>query len=113
MGDTKTAGKFLIGGGYGLFLAFACFLLFYHLDNHLLWGDEGETAVLAKNVMQFGVPRTFDGTNYILLHGRRDENRDHVWIWSPWMQEYFAASSFILLGPTTWAARAPFSPSAI
>lgn len=109
MGDSKTAGNFFIGGSYGLFLAFAFFLLFYHLDNHLLWGDEGETAVLAKNVAQFGVPRTFDGTNYILLHGRRDENRDHVWIWSPWLQEYVAASSFILFGPTTWAARAPFA----
>ena len=109
MGDSKTAGKFLIGGSYGLFLAFACFLLFYHLDNHLLWGDEAETAVLAKNVAQFGVPRTFDGTNYIILHGTVDETRDHVWIWSPWLQEYIAASSFIVLGPTTWAARAPFA----
>ncbi|MGA2240779.1 MAG: hypothetical protein ABSH11_01900 [Verrucomicrobiota bacterium] len=109
MGDSKTAGKFFIGGGYGLFLAFAGFLLFYHLDNHLLWGDEAETAVLAKNIMQFGVPKTFDGTNYILLHGQKDENCDHVWVWSPWLQEYFAAGSFVLLGPTTWAARAPFA----
>jgi 4-amino-4-deoxy-L-arabinose transferase-like glycosyltransferase len=109
MGDSKTAGKLLIGGGYALFLAFAFFLLFYHLDNHLLWGDEGETAVLAKNVTRFGVPRTFDGTNYILLHNQRDENRDHVWVWSPWLQEYLAAGSFVLFGPTTWAARAPFA----
>jgi len=109
MGDSKTAGKLLIGGGYGLFLAFAFFLLFYHLDNHLLWGDEAETAVLARNVARFGVPRTFDGTNYILLHNQRDENQDHVWVWSPWLQEYFAAGSFVLFGPTTWAARAPFA----
>ena len=109
MDDSKTAGKFLIGSGYALFLAFAFFLLFYHLDNHLLWGDEGETAVLAKNVTRFGVPRTFDGTNYILLHNQRDENRDHVWVWSPWLQEYLAAGSFVLFGPTTWAARAPFA----
>ena len=109
MGDSETVRKFFIGGGYGLFLAFAFFLLFYHLDNHRLWGDEAETAVLARNVAQFGVPRTFDGTNYILLHGRMDENRDHVWIWSPWLQEYFAASSFVLFGSTTWAARAPFA----
>jgi 4-amino-4-deoxy-L-arabinose transferase-like glycosyltransferase len=109
MGDSRTAGKILIGGVYGLILAFAFFLLFYHLDNHLLWGDESETAMLAKNVMQFGVPRTFDGTNYILLHGRRDENRAHIWIWSPWMQDYIAAGSFALFGQTTWAARAPFA----
>jgi len=109
MDDSKPAGKFLMGGVYGLLLAAAGVLLFYHLDNHRLWGDEAETAVLARNVAQFGVPRTFDGTNYIILHGTVDETRDHVWIWSPWMQEYLAASSFIIFGPTTWAARAPFA----
>jgi 4-amino-4-deoxy-L-arabinose transferase-like glycosyltransferase len=109
MGDSKTAKTFGIAGCYVVFFAVAFWLLFYHLDSHLLWGDEAETAVLAKNVVQFGVPRTFDGTNYIILHGAMDETPDHVWIWSPWLQEYFAASSFILLGPTTWAARAPFA----
>ncbi len=109
MGDFKVVKRFGVVVSYAAALAFAFFLLFYHLDNHLLWGDEAETAVLAKNVTQFGVPRTFDGTNYILLHGRRDENQDHVWVWSPWLQEYLAAGSFVLFGPTTWAARAPFA----
>jgi hypothetical protein len=109
MGISPTARNISVAGCYGVVLAFAFFLLFYHLDNHLLWGDEGETAVLARNVARFGVPRTFDGTNYILLHNRRDENQDHVWVWSPWLQEYIAAGSFILLGPTTWAGRAPFA----
>jgi len=109
MNDSRTVGKLLPALGYGLFLAFAFFLLFHHLDNHLLWGDEGETAVLARNVTKFGVPRTFDGTNYILLHGQRDENQDHIWTWSPWMQEYIAASAFVIFGETTWAARAPFA----
>ena len=109
MDISRSARSFCAAGCYVVVLAFAFFLLFYHLDNHLLWGDEGETAVLAKNVTQFGVPRTFDGTNYILLHGQRDENRDHVWVWSPWLQEYLAAGSFVLFGPTTWAARAPFA----
>jgi 4-amino-4-deoxy-L-arabinose transferase-like glycosyltransferase len=109
MDASLTARKISVAGCYAVVLAFAFFLLFYHLDGHLLWGDEAETAVLAKNVAQFGVPRTFDGTNYLILHGTVDETRDHVWIWSPWLQEYFAASSFIFFGPTTWAARAPFA----
>ena len=37
------------------------FLLFYQLDNRLLWGDEAETALLAKNVLRFGIPKTTDG----------------------------------------------------
>jgi 4-amino-4-deoxy-L-arabinose transferase-like glycosyltransferase len=109
MGDSKTAKTFGIAACYVVFFTAAFWLLFYHLDSHLLWGDEAETAVLAKNVVQFGVPRTFDGTNYILLHGTIDETKSHIWTWSPWLQEYFAASSFILFGPTTWAARAPFA----
>jgi 4-amino-4-deoxy-L-arabinose transferase-like glycosyltransferase len=109
MGISPTTRKTSVAGCYVVVLAFAFFLLFYHLDSHLLWGDEGETAVLARNVARFGVPRTFDGTNYILLHNQRDENRDHVWVWSPWLQEYVAAGSFVLFGPTTWAARVPFA----
>src|SRR5437868_6906534 len=89
--------------------ATAFWLLFYHLDNHLLWGDEAETAVLAKNVVQFGIPQTFNGTNYILLHGAIDETPNHIWVWSPWMQNYIAANSFLLFGETTWAARIPFA----
>ncbi|HUE37257.1 MAG TPA: hypothetical protein VMO20_07685 [Candidatus Acidoferrum sp.] len=109
MDEPKTAKAFGVAVPYAALFALSFGLLFYHLDNHLLWGDEAETAVLAKNVMQFGVPRTYDGTNYIILHGNVDETPDHVWIWSPWMQNYLAASSFILFGPTTWAARAPFA----
>jgi 4-amino-4-deoxy-L-arabinose transferase-like glycosyltransferase len=94
---------------YVLLFVSAFWLLFYHLDSHLLWGDEAETAVLAREVVQFGVPQTFDGTNFILLHGRIDETPAHVWIWSPWMQNYLAAGSFILFGESTWSARAPFA----
>jgi hypothetical protein len=109
MREMQTAKKFGIVGGYLFFFAFAFWLLFYHLDSHPLWGDEAETALLAKNVMQFGVPRTFDGTNYLILHGTMDETRDHVWIWSPWLQEYLASASFRVFGVNTWAARAPFA----
>src|SRR5437016_2309946 len=100
--------KIGLAAGYAILFIAAFCLLFYQLDNHLLWGDEAETGVLAKNVLQFGVPKTFDGTNYILLHGTVDETKDHVWTWSPWLQEYVAASSFRFFGATTWAARAPF-----
>jgi 4-amino-4-deoxy-L-arabinose transferase-like glycosyltransferase len=109
MDDTKTTRGFGVAIPYVVLFALSFGLLFYHLDNQLLWGDEAETAVLAKNVVQFGVPATYDGTNYILLHGTVDETPGHVWIWSPWLQEYLAASSFVLFGPTTWAARAPFA----
>ncbi|HSY43731.1 MAG TPA: glycosyltransferase family 39 protein [Candidatus Acidoferrum sp.] len=109
MDNSKTFKKFGIVVGYAVLFVTSFWLLFYHLDNHLLWGDEAETAVLARNVVQFGIPRTFDGINYVVLHGTVDETPTHVWRWSPWMQNYLAASSFMLFGPTTWAARAPFA----
>jgi 4-amino-4-deoxy-L-arabinose transferase-like glycosyltransferase len=109
MDETKKAKSYGVAILYVVLFALSFGLLFYRLDNQLLWGDEAETAVLAKNVVQFGIPRTYDGTNYIILHGTVDETPGHVWIWSPWLQNYLAASSFILFGPTTWAARAPFA----
>jgi 4-amino-4-deoxy-L-arabinose transferase-like glycosyltransferase len=109
MGEFTSVRKFFIAGCYIVLLGVAGFLLFFRLDGRLLWGDEAETAVLAKNVLQFGVPQTCDGTNYLILHGTVDETAGHVWIWSPWLQEYLAAVSFRLWGPTTWAARAPFA----
>jgi 4-amino-4-deoxy-L-arabinose transferase-like glycosyltransferase len=107
--DTKKVKPLGLAAGYVLLFAAAFWLLFYHLDSHLLWGDEAETADLARNVIRFGVPKTYDGTNYILLPVGKDENAAHVWIWSPWLQEYITAGSFLLFGPTTWAARAPFA----
>jgi hypothetical protein len=98
---------------YGLLLGAALFLCFYRLDARLLWGDEAETATLARNVLHFGVPKTSDGLNEITLLTvlGRDvvASKDGVWTWSPWLQEYVAAASFAVFGPTTWAARAPFA----
>lgn len=94
---------------YGLLLAFAFFLFFYNLDGRLLWGDETETATLARNVLRFGYPKTFDGLNHISLYGTSVDNAGNAWVWSPWLQEYVAAASFSLFGATTWAARAPFA----
>src|SRR5436309_2288803 len=100
----------LIAGIYGGILLLGVFVLFYNLDGRLLWGDEAETAVLAKNVVKFRIPKTVDGMNHITLYGGGiDENKDNIWILSPWLQEYVAAVTFKLFGATTWTSRAPFA----
>lgn len=99
----------LLLASYGLLLGFGFFLLFYHLDGRLLWGDEAENATLARNVVRFGYPKTFDGLNHISLYGAGFDNVGSAWVWSPWLQEYVAAASFSVFGTTTWAARAPFA----
>ena len=95
---------------YGTLFAFSLFLLFHGLDNRPLWGDEAETALLAKNVLRFGIPKTVDGVNHITVLGDlRDENAAHVWTWAPWLPEYLVAGVYRLFGENTWASRTPFT----
>ncbi len=95
---------------YAALFLLAAFLCLWQLDARRLWGDEAETAVLAVNVVRFGLPITLDERNEITnLPDRQDANEEHVWIWSPWLDEYIAAASIRVLGPTTLAARLPFA----
>ncbi|HEY1787606.1 MAG TPA: hypothetical protein VGJ73_05595 [Verrucomicrobiae bacterium] len=94
---------YLLLGTAGFFLAFC------NLDGRLFWSDEAENAVLARNIVKFGVPKLDDGVNHISLHGDQFDARDGVWTWSPWLPEYVTAASFAVFGETTWAGRAPFA----
>ncbi len=88
----------------------AAFLLFHNLSDRLLWADEAETAVLAKNIIQFGVPLANDGKNFLAIFPPEhvEVNEKFVWTWNPWLAPYIAATSFKVFGPTTFAARIPF-----
>lgn len=91
-------------------ILFAAFVLFFNLGDRMLWGDEAETALLGVNITKFGVPKAADGKNYITVLGAgRDTNKDDIWVWSPWLDEYIAAVSFALFGKTTTTARLPFA----
>lgn len=85
------------------------FLAFCNLDGRLFWGDEAETAVLAKNILKFGIPRVDDGVNHISVNGYRYDERNGIWTWSPWLPQYLTAASLAVFGPDTWAGRAPFA----
>ncbi|MBI3443736.1 hypothetical protein HY008_03620 [Candidatus Woesebacteria bacterium] len=41
------------------------FFLFFHLDTPLLWEDEGEVAIIARNIIHFGLPVTWDGKHFV------------------------------------------------
>ncbi len=99
----------VIAGMYLGLAALVFFLAFCNLDGRLFWGDEAETALLAKNIQKFGVPKVDDGINHVSLHGDNYDARNGVWTWSPWLPEYVTATSFAVLGQTTWAGRAPFA----
>lgn len=86
----------------------AC-LLFTRLDDRYLWDDEAETALLARNVLRFGVPVAWDGRDLISQECGTDYGANYLWRQTPWLPAYVMAASFALLGESTWSARLPFA----
>jgi hypothetical protein len=85
------------------------FLIFFRLDQRLLWQDEAETALLARNILIYGVPKAYDGKNLVSQEVGREYHADYVWRWTPWLEKYVTAASFGLLGESTYTARLPFA----
>ena len=92
---------------------FAVFLLFTNLGREYLWADEGDTAVLARNILKFGVPKAWDGVTFVDSDLGKRLNGDLVMVSHPWLQYYLTAGSFLLFGENTFAARFPFALSGL
>jgi Dolichyl-phosphate-mannose-protein mannosyltransferase len=84
-------------------------LIFTNLGTGYLWADEGDTAVLASNILKFGVPKAWDGVTFIDSDFGARENDQLVMVSSPWVQYYVTAASFLVFGQNTFAARFPFA----
>jgi len=87
-------------------------LIFTNLGSDYLWADEGDTAVLASNIVKFGLPRAWDGRTFMDSDFGARENNQLVMVSSPWVQYYVAAGSFLLFGENTFAVRLPFALAA-
>ena len=72
---------------------------------HPLWGDEAETALFARNILKYGVPRGWDGTNIMGINNAVVLNTDLINHTSPWAQYYMTAASFAVFGEQTFTAR--------
>ncbi len=97
---------------YSAIILLTVFTLFYNLDDRLFWDDEAESALLANNIIKFGVPKITDGKNYITLTGT-DFNEEKIWTSGSWLHNYMTALSFVALGETTFTARLPFVVTAL
>jgi Dolichyl-phosphate-mannose-protein mannosyltransferase len=84
-------------------------LLFANLGAGYLWADEGDTAVLARNILKSGLPRAWDGMTFMDSDFGARVNDQLVMVSSPWLQYYATAASFFLFGQNTGAARLPFA----
>jgi len=86
------------------------FLLFLLIgaNLHPLWGDEAETALFARNINVYGLPKGFDGVNIMGYDDAVVLDSNLVNHTSPWPQYYLSATSFKLFGESPFAARLPF-----
>jgi hypothetical protein len=87
-----------------LVLALSAFggMLFARLGHPLLWQDEGETAMFASRILEFGYPKVHDGRNVVYEFGANvavgvKESVD-AYIGKTWGDFYFAV-------PGVWWAR--------
>ena len=74
---------------------------------HDLWGDEAETALFARNILKYGVPKGWDGTNIMGINNAVVLNANLINYTSPWAQYYMVAGSFALFGQSSFTARIP------
>lgn len=75
---------------------------------HPLWGDEAETALFARNILKYGVPKGWDGVNIMGIEDAAVLDKNLVNHSSPWAQYYLVALSFKLFGESSLSARLPF-----
>ena len=75
---------------------------------HPLWIDESETALFARNILKYGIPKGWDGVNIISLRSSEVLNTNLVNNIIPWAPLYLAAASFALFGQSAFTARIPF-----
>jgi 4-amino-4-deoxy-L-arabinose transferase-like glycosyltransferase len=87
----------------------AALLIFPGLGDRYLWDDEAETALLAKNVIRFGVPVAWNGTSLISQECGADYDANYLWRQTPWLPIYLTAASSAFFGAGTFAARLPFA----
>jgi hypothetical protein len=75
---------------------------------HPLWGDEAETALFARNIIKYGIPKGWDGVNIMGIDDAIVLNKNLINHMSPWPQYYLTAASFVLFGESPFSARLPF-----
>lgn len=95
---------------WGLAIALlASVLLLVNLGNHYLWQDEAQTALIAKTILDRGLPYGTDGLNFFSQELGAEYGEGYLWKWHTWLSFYATALSFQLFGATTLAARLPFA----
>jgi hypothetical protein len=92
-----------------LALLLIALVYFYRIDRPLLWDDEAETGLVARNILRFGYPTASDGRNVTLYDNGGELNGNLVFKRIPWSQYYLGALSLLLFGNNTPGLRILFA----
>lgn len=92
-------------------LAFAAIgsVYLYQLDRPLLWDDEADTGIFARNTLRAGVPIAYDGRNVAVYDNGNQLNHALLSQKTPWAQYYVGALSLTLFGDDTAGLRTLFA----
>lgn len=75
-----------------LIIALMCLLVFANIGNRTMFIDESIEAMLGKNILNFGVPKAWDGKNLIMAEVNGNEfNEDFIYVRKNWLSNYLAA----------------------
>lgn len=99
--------------GILILTAVAALLILPNLGGTYLWADEGDTAVLAANILVNGVPSSWDGVTFTESDVGMRLNSQMVQVVHPWVPYYLTAASIAVFGETSFAARFPFAVAGI
>lgn len=86
------------------------FLVTPHLGARVLWQDEAETALVAKQMVKsnYWLPNAYDGQGPVSQDWNYQFSVSPLWRWHPWLQFYVTALSFKFFGISALTARLPF-----
>ncbi len=81
----------------------------YRLGQPLLWADEADTGIFARNVLRSGYPTAYDGRNISVADDGAQLSRGFLSKKIPWVQYYVGAASLALAGNDTAGLRLGFA----
>ena len=90
-------------------LILASLLVLPGLGATRLWTDDAQTAVVARNILNSGLPEASDGRNLVTIFSDQRDVRDGIYIWQPWLPNYLVAASMAIVGVDSFGARLPFA----
>ena len=92
-----------------LLVVFSSLLVFPNLGKTCLWEDEAQTAVVAGNILETGLPAASVGKNFVSILADHSDIRNNIYVWQPWLPNYLAAGSMAIFGKNSFGARFPFA----